>query len=132
MCAPALIRWYRGGREVQGKSIRRVTMLHWNRIRGWLRDGKTPRRAARRRRSCPLRLELLEDRAVPSTITAASGISFSTASLACTGVAVATFNVQGAGEPAANFSATIDWGDQTSPGQADALKYTSSGMNQFE
>jgi hypothetical protein len=106
-------------------------MLHWNRVKGWLRDGKSARRAVRRQDSCRPLLELLEDRTVPSTITAVSGSSFSTTSLICTGVAVATFNVQGAGEPAANFSASIDWGDQTSPGQANALKYTSSGMNQF-
>lgn len=109
----------------------RLTMLSWNRTRGWLPNSKSRRKAPGRDRFCQILLKLLEDRTVPSTITAGSGITFSTTSLTCTNAAVATFNVQGFGEPASNFSASIDWGDQSSPGQADAFKYTSSGMNQF-
>jgi sugar lactone lactonase YvrE len=88
------------------------------------------RRTPRRVRPRKLQFEQLEDRTVPTTVTA-SGIAFSTTSLTCTGVGVANFSVQGAGEPAANFSASIDWGDSSTPSQADAIKYASSGMDQY-
>src|SRR5438067_239389 len=110
--APSMLPRRPGSTRKIDDTLGRHIMLLWSRMKDWLRDSKSARRAVRRQCPCQLRLEVLEDRTVPSTITAASGIAFSTTSLACTGVGVATFNVQGAGEPAANFSATIDWGDQ--------------------
>jgi sugar lactone lactonase YvrE len=92
---------------------------------------RSPRRFQRRTRTCSPRLELLEDRRVLATITSVNGIALSTTNLACTGVGVAAINLQGPVEPASDFSATIDWGDQSNPVQADVIKYTSADMNQL-
>jgi hypothetical protein len=60
----------------------------------------------------------------------AAGTTFSTANETLSGQAVATFSDPGGAEPIADYSATIDWGDQSTPIGADRISYD-SGTGQF-
>src|SRR5438445_2458824 len=87
-------------------------MLRWI-LKNSMRGRRSNGRAARRERSRKLLLEILEDRTVPSPLTAGTTGFHATEGLLYNG-AVANFTDGNTQDTAANFTATISWGDNTS------------------
>jgi N-acetylneuraminic acid mutarotase len=107
-------------------------MPHWNLLTDWLRT-RGPRGTRTRRRPRPPRLERLEDRTVPSPLQAGPLAIHATEGLLYDG-SVTTFTDGNAAETAANFTATITWGDGgNSAGQVTGSggRFTVSGQHTY-
>jgi N-acetylneuraminic acid mutarotase len=87
-------------------------MPHWNHLAAWLlgRGFRSPRGTRARRRPCRPQVERLEDRTVPSPLQAGPLAIHATEGLLYDG-AVTTFTDANKSDTAANFTATIAWGD---------------------